>query len=96
MGERARWSRHLDMIGHAAVVISLIYVGVQVRQNTAAIQTSTSQEVYQQNQDVGLLVMESAEMAAILLQAVEAEVPQRLWSISSELRSWTRPTLRSP
>jgi hypothetical protein len=51
------------------VVVSLIYVGLQVRQNTAAIQTSTSQDVYQQNQEQGLLVMESGEMAEILLKA---------------------------
>jgi hypothetical protein len=69
VSERIGWSRILEYVGQGAVVVSLIYVGVQVRQNTAAIQTSTSQEVYQQNQEVGLLVMESAEMAGILLQA---------------------------
>ena len=71
MSERTRWSRVLEFIGQGAVVVSLIYVGVQVRQNTAAIQTSTSQEAYQQNQEMGLLVMESAEMASILFQATE-------------------------
>ena len=69
MSERTGWSRILEFVGQGAVVVSLIYVGVQVRQNTAAIQTSTSQEVYQQNQEQSLLVMESGEMAAILLQA---------------------------
>jgi hypothetical protein len=57
------------------VVVSLVYVGLQVRQNTAAIQTSTSQEVYQQNQEQGLLIMESAEFAEIL---VRAELGQEL------------------
>jgi len=69
MSERAGWSRILEFVGQGAVVVSLVYVGVQVRQNTAAIQTSTSQEVYQQNQEQALLVLESAEVAAILLQA---------------------------
>jgi hypothetical protein len=69
VSERTGWSRILEFVGQGAVVVSLVYVGVQVRQNTAAIQTSTSQEVYQQNQEQALLLMESAEMAAILLQA---------------------------
>jgi hypothetical protein len=56
-------------VGTAAVVVSLIYVGLQVRQNTAAIQTSTSQDVYQQHQEQGLLLMESAEMAEIVIRA---------------------------
>jgi hypothetical protein len=51
------------------VVVSLIYVGLQVRQNTAAIQTSTSQDVYEQHQEQGLLLMESADMAEILIRA---------------------------
>ena len=69
MSERTGWSRVLEFVGQGAVVVSLVYVGVQVRQNTAAIRTNTSQQAYQQNQEVGLLVMESGEMAAILLQA---------------------------
>ena len=69
MSDPARWSRVTDIVGTGAVVVSLLYVGLQVRQNTAAIQTSTSQEVYQQNQEQGLLVMESAEFAEILLEA---------------------------
>ena len=54
------------------MVVSLIYVGLQVRQNTAAIQTSTSQELYQQYQEQGLLVMESAEIAEIILRASQS------------------------
>jgi len=69
VSDPARWSRVTDIVGTGAVVVSLLYVGLQVRQNTAAIQTSTSQEVYQQNQEQGLLVMESAEFAEILLEA---------------------------
>jgi hypothetical protein len=50
-----------------------VYVGLQVRQNTAAIQTSTSQDVYQQNQAQGLLILESAEVASIVLRASQGE-----------------------
>lgn len=68
MSEPSRWSRITEVVGTVAVVLSLIYVGLQVRQNTAAIQTSTSQDVYELNQEQGLL-MESAEFAGIMLQA---------------------------
>jgi hypothetical protein len=69
LSDRTRWSQAADLVGTAAVVVSLIYVGLQVRQNTAAIQTSTSQDVYEQYQEQALLVMESAEMAEIVLRA---------------------------
>ena len=69
LSDRHRWSHIADLVGTGAVVVSLIYVGLQVRQNTAAIQTSTSQDVYEQHQDMALLLMESAEMAEIVVRA---------------------------
>lgn len=63
-----------DLVGTAAVVVSLIYVGLQVRQNTAAIQTSTSQDVYQLHQDRSLVEMESPEFAELLLRATRSPV----------------------
>jgi len=92
VSERTGWSRILEFVGQGAVVVSLIYVGVQVRQNTAAIQTSTSQDVYQQNQEVGLLVMESGEMAAILLQA-DQDVAALSPIDSIRYRRWLNVTL---
>lgn len=92
MRERTRWSRILDLVGQGAVVLSLVYVGVQVRQNTAAIQTSTSQDVYQQNQEQGLLVLESAEVAEILLKA--RQDPASLSPVDSiRHRRWLNVTL---
>ena len=72
LAEQTRWARATDVVGTAAVVVSLVYVGLQVRQNTAAIHTSTSQEVYQQYQEQSLLLMESAELAEIILRASQA------------------------
>ena len=72
LAEQIRWGRVTDVVGTGAVVVSLIYVGLQVRQNTAAIQTSTSQELYQQDQERQLLVMESAELAEIILRASQS------------------------
>jgi hypothetical protein len=67
--KRPEWSEISDLVGTVAVVLSLVYVGLQVRQNTAAIHTTTSQGVYELNQAQSLLVMESAELAEILHQA---------------------------
>jgi hypothetical protein len=66
--QRTRWTHFADVIGNVAVVISLIYVGIQIRQNTAAIQTSTSQSVYELHQDRTLMEIESADVAALLVR----------------------------
>ena len=72
--------------------MSLVYVGVQVRQNTAAIQTSTSQEVYQQYQEQALLVVENADVAALLVQA-DRELAALSPVDSLRYRRWLNVTL---
>ena len=42
---------------------------MQLRQNTAAMQTATSLEVYQQHREGALLEIESADVAELLLRA---------------------------
>lgn len=59
----------MEFVGTTAVVVSLIYVGLQVRQNTAAIQTNTSHAVYQQHQEQVLAEIQSADFAEVLLKA---------------------------
>ena len=63
------WSQIAELVGTVTVVLSLVYVGLQVRQNTAAIQTSTSMAAYEQNQEQSLLIMESADFASIFHRA---------------------------
>lgn len=63
-----KWRPVVDAVGTVAVVVSLVYVGVQVRQNTAAIQTSTSQDIYELHQDRSLPELENPELAALLLR----------------------------
>jgi hypothetical protein len=69
------------LVGTAAVVVSLIYVGLQVRQNTAAIQTSTSQDVYQLHQDRSLIELQDPEFAELLLRATRS--PQTMTPVDS-------------
>ena len=40
------WSNITDIIGTAVVIITLIFVGLQVRQNTSAVQSSAAQAVH--------------------------------------------------
>lgn len=67
-----KWRPLVDAVGTLAVVVSLVYVGVQVRQNTAAIQTSTSQDIYELHQDRAMPEMENPEFAALLLRVERA------------------------
>lgn len=68
---KSRWSSLAELIGTLAIVVSLIYVGLQVRQNTAAIRASTSAAVYQLHQDLNLPFLENAELAELVLRASE-------------------------
>lgn len=64
-----RLAKVADVVGPVAVVLSLIYVGLEIRQNTRAILTSTSQAVYSQYLDSKLPLVEDAEFAELLILA---------------------------
>lgn len=64
-----RWRGMTEIIGTIAVVVSLIYVGFQVKQNTAAIQTATTQGVNEQHAATIRLIIESPEFADLLVRA---------------------------
>jgi hypothetical protein len=67
----------MELTGHLAVVLSLIYVGVQVRQNTVAVQTDTSQTIYDYHREVEQIVAESEELAELELRTRTAP-----WTLS--------------
>lgn len=58
-------SAYSEIIASAAVIISLIYVGLQVRQNTKAIQTSTSQSLYEMHQEKEIIRVTNREFAEL-------------------------------
>ena len=72
MTDRGRWARLTEIIGTVAVVLSLVYVGLQVRQNTRAIQTATAQGVNEQHAATIRLIIESPEFADLLVRAERA------------------------
>ena len=84
MSERpGRWRGITEIIGTVAVVVSLVYVGFQVKQNTAAIQTATTQGVNEQHAATIRLILESAEFADLLVRANRS--PESL-SVADSLR----------
>lgn len=64
---------HLAAVGEAvgtlAVAISPIHVGVQVRRNTLAVQTATSQSVYDHHREFTQLTLENPELAELQVRA---------------------------
>lgn len=72
MSKHERVRQTIDVVGTVAVVVSLVYVGVQVRQNTSAIHTSTSQSVFTQYMDAKAPSMESPELAELIVRADSA------------------------
>jgi hypothetical protein len=51
------------------VIASMVFVGMEIRQNTTAIQTDTSQGVFTQYMDATRPVLENPELAELLVRA---------------------------
>ncbi len=58
-----------ETLGFLAVVAGLVFVGLEVRQNTLAIQTNTSQNVYTQYMDAARPAMENPDLAELIVRA---------------------------
>ncbi len=55
-----------ELLGASAVLITLIYLAVQIRQNTAAVATSTYESVMTGFNDVNINVASNPELASLL------------------------------
>jgi hypothetical protein len=80
-----RWKDVVEVVGQAAVVLSLVYVGIQVEQNTHAVQTETSQSLYFQGADRVIPVLQSPDVADLIVRASRA--PETM-SATDSLRYW--------
>ena len=58
-----------EILAGIAVVLSLVYVGVQVRQNTQAIEIAAAQQSHDAYRQVQVAIMEEPMMAAALEKA---------------------------
>lgn len=65
------WASAAEIVSAIAVVISLIYVGFQVSQNTAAVQATTYKEITATYGELQLVIIENEQFAGILVRAEE-------------------------
>ncbi len=70
-----------ETLGIGAVLIGLIFVGIEIRQNTAAIQAATMQGLTDASQEYMLLLGSNAELAEIVRKGRNA--PDQLNEIES-------------
>jgi len=60
-----------EIIGSIAIIASLIYVALQVRQNTIAVRLSTLHDVKDTIREVNLIVAEQGDLAEILVEGFQ-------------------------
>ena len=65
------WSNLAQVIGALAVVISLVYVGFQVKRNTGAVRSATSQAVHNNYADWYMSMVGDAELNRIAIKGLK-------------------------
>jgi hypothetical protein len=59
------------VIGAFGVIVSLIYLAVQIRENTQAMQREATQDIIRSLNELGRFIIESPDLAALFLKASE-------------------------
>ena len=54
-----------EFVGAMAVIVSLVYLAVQIRQNTRSVRTSTYQDIVRMVQEIDLLLASDPELNRI-------------------------------
>ena len=75
MNERARpiWRETAEVLGVLGVVGSVIFVALEIRQNTNAVRSATIQAISEQSYDSNYRLAENADLLALLLKANNRE-----------------------
>ena len=71
---RENWKDFVEIIGVFAIVVSLVFVGLEVRQNTNAVKSTVVQAVAQQSYDSIVFIIENHELRMAKL-AVDGAPP---------------------
>ncbi len=69
MATTEKWRAIAEIVGTVAVVLSLVYVGVQLNQNTRAIQAETSESMSSRLAGRLLVVVENPDVADLIMRA---------------------------
>jgi hypothetical protein len=64
----SEWADVAEIVGGAAIIASLIFVGLQVRENTQVVKLTSDRALDQQNLVLNMAVAESTELAGILVR----------------------------
>ena len=67
-----------EAIGAIAVLVTLVYLTVQLRQNTKAIERSTERGVFDDANDWMYKIIESPEIAELYLAGMQGELPSKV------------------
>lgn len=59
----------LDAVGLLAVILSLVFVGTEIRQNTAAVRSTTQQALYEGTQQAAINMMANERLREVLVAA---------------------------
>jgi len=85
------WSNVAEIIAAVAVVLSLVYVGLQINQNTAAVQASTHLSLIAYGRDQAEILVTNPDLAALVAKANAA--PSTLTKLEKdrffEFTTWT-------
>lgn len=71
---REQWKDVAELLSALAIVVSLIFVGLEVKQNTNATRSTVVQAVSQQSYDAIILMLENSELRSAMA-AVEGAPP---------------------
>lgn len=63
-----QWTYIAEIVAASAVVVSIIFLGIEVRQNTLAVRLSTLHDVKDTIREVNLLAAERGDLAGVLLE----------------------------
>ena len=86
------WKETAEILGVIGVVASLIFVGVEVRQNTNAVRGATLQAVSQQSLDLVMAGLDNSALRIAFVAAAEGTMsPEQtnlmVWFVSAKLRA---------
>ncbi len=90
-----RWSLVAEIVGAVAVVVSIVYLTIEVNRNTSAIQSQTSQGLLEMANDANQLLALTPGMADLFVRAqtdydlltAAEHLRWRRW-VNSELNIW--------
>ncbi len=86
------WKETAEVIGVLGMIASMIFVGLEIRQNTNTARGATLQAVSQQSLDLAMIGIDNSELRAAFVAAREGTLSSEqeglmLWFVAAKLRA---------